>query len=103
MADKTDNETQKILSENEELRLLSKGRGWAIIRQRLIDKIIFLSDILELNESDITKLSFRLAVNKEVITILLQWLREVEGAKNDLNVQQMLNEEKRETYIKIIN
>lgn len=97
-----DKDTAGILSESRELQLLIQGDGWKIARQRLINKIVELSDILALDEPDPQKLSIRLAVNKEAIKILLEWLVSIEGEKNNLNVQEMLKKEKTESYIKII-
>jgi hypothetical protein len=97
-----DNETKKNIWEHEELARMCEGDGWRLARQRLVDKVIELSDIMELDEEDPTKLSFRLAVNREAIKILLGWLNNIEGEKANTNVNEMLKKEKTESYMRII-
>lgn len=76
---KPDQETAKILSEQEELMLLVKGKAWAIVRAKFLDKIVSLSDIFTLDEKDITKLAMELGARQMAAEILMKLLKEIEG------------------------
>ncbi|MCK9370772.1 hypothetical protein M0R04_12755 [Candidatus Dojkabacteria bacterium] len=72
-------ETQKIITEGEELKQMVNSEGWRIARQKLGAKVASLSDILLIEDVDPNKLMLQLAANQQAIKILITWLKEIEG------------------------
>jgi len=79
MNKKLDLETNKILSDSEELSLMTKGKAWLVVKQIFNQKIIELTDITRYDESDPVEIGLKVKVNKEVIKVLFDILGEVEG------------------------
>jgi hypothetical protein len=94
-------DTAKMLSEGDELELLVIGRAWAIVRQRLTDKILDISDIFSLDNQDINKLAMELGARQIASEILWNWLRDIEGdaIRNKTN-KELFREYKKDDLIK---
>ena len=74
-----DYETDKILTEGEELMHMCKGRGWDLAKRRLFEKISELSNILALTDRNPEALMLEIVGNQQAIKILLEWVQDIEG------------------------
>lgn len=74
-----DKETDKILSDSEELSLMTKGRAWKVVKEIFNEKIIELTDITRFKQEDPSDIGILVKVNKEVIKVLFDIISEVEG------------------------
>lgn len=84
---KADLETQKVLTEGEQIRNLVRDGGWGLAKQRLTDKLIDLQSVNNIDTDDPNKLILDIQTRKGVIAIVLEWLKEIEGiaAQHDGN------------------
>lgn len=99
---KPDLETAKVLTEIEELHLGVKGNFWAIIKNKLVDRITALNDIMNI---DITRndLAQQVLINQIVVRNLIEIIREIEGGAKSLEqYEKTFKDEKKEEYIKIM-
>ena len=85
-----DEDTQKELSDTEEIRHMVMGRGWALVRQKFIDKIVeydSIGNVQGKSDRDIAiDMKAREAIGRELYNIL----QEVEGDANSLEDKQDL-------------
>lgn len=78
-----DNETNKVLTAQEQLRGLVGHEGWSVARGKLESKILELqqtaryADQLDKNDKDGLLLSMK--SDKAAAEILFDWLQEIEG------------------------
>lgn len=75
-----DKETQKVLSEGEELALFVKGRQWEIIKNMIKDRIVMLNDISTIpDDKDIGR---EIYARKKCTEQLLGVINEIKGTVN---------------------
>lgn len=94
-----DNETKKILTDAEKLRLMLEHEGWSVARKMLVEKINHLSLSSSLDKSDKEAMFISMQANDKAAEILFSFLTEdIEG-----NVRQHINNNilstKNESYI----
>ena len=97
------NEMSTQVSEAERLRYLVKSEGWALVENKLKQLIINLSDITKITEEDPNKLAITLAVNKKVISILMEWLADIKGDINKQSYSGILNEMRNDIVLNLEN
>ncbi len=74
-----DNETNKILSEQDMLRELVGHQGWVVARKILLDKILELQDAFQIEDKTATAMLNDLRARKKASRIIYDWLKEIEG------------------------
>lgn len=74
-----DTETQKVLSEGDQLKYLTEQSGWGIVKRKLMDKIMDLGSVLGLDSTDPHKLAIEIAARQLATKILIDWFGEIEG------------------------
>lgn len=95
-------DTKKVLTEGETLRLLIEGDGWALARGKLVNLILDLQNINNLDASDPQALIVDLKARKTAADILYGWLRDIEGtAEQHVNNQPARVKPQSEEYINI--
>lgn len=83
-----DNETKKILSDAENLDLMTQHPGWLVARQMISDKIMDLQFIANVDDSTPEKALIDMKSRKYAVEILFSFLKEdIEGtiAQNKVN------------------
>lgn len=82
-----DNETKKVLTEGEKLKLLTEHDGWEVAYQKFSDKIMDLQFIANVDDTTAEKALIDMKARKYAVTILMDWM------KNDIlgTVQQHIN------------
>jgi hypothetical protein len=81
-----------------------KGNGWAIAKQRLLEKMSELSNILSIEELDPVKVMYLITANQQAIKLMIGWLQELdnsvswaedfkESLKNDMNKMVITSQE----------
>lgn len=79
---KPDKETQKILTDGEALSNMLQSRGWAIAKTLLLDKILKVSDTMEIDTSKTaTTIANEIKINNRVVKEMLEWMQELEGVQ----------------------
>lgn len=76
-----DNETKKVLSEQEHLLALIGHSGWPIARVRLTDKIMDLQNAFNIEDKDERSMLIDLHARKIASNILFDWLKDIESSK----------------------
>lgn len=74
-----DSETDKALTDGEELTRMTQSRGWGIARSMLSDAIIDLQNIHNINDASIDNVVVDIKSRKAAVAILYAWLKQVEG------------------------
>jgi hypothetical protein len=90
-----DKETKEILSDGEEVRLLTESRGWGVIKAKLDGRILDLQNINNLDLSDIKTLPAQLAGRKMAVDEIWAWLKaDVYGfaEQQSTNAQSFIDE-----------
>lgn len=72
------------------------SEAWGLMKQDLIDKLIQLQDIQQINTEITTaeQIAIDIKARKEAAKILYEWLREMEGKKDQVEINKPQN-----TYI----
>ena len=93
---------EKILTDGEEIVNLVNSRGWAIVENKLLDKIIELGDIMSFD--DTKDLTVRIAASQEATKLLIEWLEDVKGdaQRHKLQGMEYIKARKKEAFIKIL-
>lgn len=69
-----DQDTEKQLSDSEEIRLMTQGRGWSIVRDKLNERILDLQNINNLPDADpavmMNELKARVLASKLIFAFL---------------------------------
>jgi hypothetical protein len=78
---------------NKELMELTQTEGWKIVKGLLLDKINDLQSINNIDYTNADEVFLDIKVRKNVIMILVEWLKDVEGrveqfAMNDLSLDE---------------
>lgn len=76
-----DKETQTIVSEQKQIAKLTETEGWNYARAKLVDRVLDLQNAFNVNDADPQMLLVDIRARKLATTILYDWLREVEGTK----------------------
>lgn len=76
-----DNETKKVLSEQEHLLALTNHSGWHIARAKLSDRILELQNAFNIEDGTPDKMIVDLHARKIASGILFDWLKEIESSK----------------------
>jgi hypothetical protein len=94
-----DKETQKIMTEGEELQLMVRGNGWGIARRKL-DELFSTFNLTNLVTDGKTpeQIVEEIKVTQLALSIINRWLEDVEGSakSHEFNKQTKTKEE---TYI----
>lgn len=74
-------ETKKVLSDGEKIRDLMNNDGWKIAKEKLFSKLITLDSITSVDDIHLNDLQRirEYEVRKGVVSIILEWIRDVEG------------------------
>lgn len=102
--DKTllDKETKQILTDGEKIEKFVESEGWKLVKQRLIKKLATLNSIDEVPKD--LKSEDRLReydIREGVVSIIIDWVREIEGEKNKSKFnKQIFSEIKEELTIR---
>lgn len=75
MADTLDAETQKQLTDGEEVRNLLGSKGWGVIKPKLDARILDLQNIHNLDDDKPETLSIQLAARKLAVDLIFGWLK----------------------------
>ena len=75
-------DTQKILSEGEKLSNFVESDAWKLIRKKLFDKLITIDSIAGVPKDKKTneEIIFEIKLREGVVSLILQWIREIEGS-----------------------
>lgn len=101
MKKEVDKDTQKVLSEGEKITNLVDSDEWKTARKKLYDKLITLDSLSgvpkegKTNEDIINELKVR----EGVVSIILAWIKEIEGIKTKHQFDKKMFEEIRKDSI----
>jgi cell division inhibitor SulA len=76
---KTDEETQKVLSDGEELVNMTASRGWSIASKLIGDKILDLQNIANIDDDEAEKAVVAIKARKMAAGLLFEFLKEITG------------------------
>lgn len=98
-----DRETQKVLTDGEELAMMAKSRGWGIAREMLVDKILDLQNIHNVDDTSIDKVLADIKARKLAAQILFEFKNAVEGKveQYEANKDMMDDPRQEQGYIEI--
>lgn len=91
-----DKETAEIMSDAEEIRATTTGRGWEIIKGKLDGRVLDLQNINNLDTENIDTIGTQIAARKMASDLIYEWLKiDVYGAieARDTNIQHPLTED----------
>lgn len=95
-----DDETKKVISQQEHLKGLIEHTGWAIARKKLVDRILELQMVGDIADSieESNALNFMIAVkaNKKAAEALFDFLKSIESEAEALEENKQLIDK---TYI----
>ena len=77
-----DTDTKKIVGDNKFLQEMIDHEGWKIARQLFTQKIVELSNILSLEETDPNKLMIEIQARRYATNLLWDFIREIEGSRD---------------------
>lgn len=81
MEQKLDAETKKVLTDAENLQLMTEHAGWGIARQKLVDKINDLQFIQNVDKTSPEKALLDITARQYAVDILFGFLKEdIEGS-----------------------
>jgi len=95
-----DNETKKIISEQDMLRELVGHQGWQVARRIIADKILNLQDAFAIEDKTATAMLNDLRVRKKAAQILFDFLKEIEGTAQQSQDNESLVENRKHIIIK---
>ena len=96
--EKLNKETQKVMTEGEQLKSLVASDGWAIVRRILNQQIIDIGDIFQLTDKD--NLKEEIGARQIAIEVLRNVINEVEGrAQQHQNNSEFFRRLSEDTYI----
>jgi hypothetical protein len=78
-------DTTQIEKESKEIESLVGQEGWKIAKQKLIDLIADTQDIGAIAETTPEQVLIELKSRKLARTVMLNWLRDIEGTANSIN------------------
>lgn len=85
-----DDETKKVVSEQQPIAKLTETEGWAEARKKLVDKILDLQNAFNIQDTgDAQMLVIDVRARKLATNILYDWLREIEGTKEQYNANKL--------------
>lgn len=88
-----DRDTQEVVGEAKWLTELVAHEGWKIARMKLLEKIADLKNAFEVDDSSPEKMLVDLQSRKAAVTLLMEFLRDIEGSKDVVNTNQTLTKE----------
>lgn len=75
-----DKETQQVLSDEKKIEMLCQHEGWALVRQKLINRIMDLQSILNVDgNATPEQIAIDLRSRANAISILTDFLQDIEG------------------------
>lgn len=100
MNQKLDAETQKVLTDAEEVANLIESKGWGVIHGKLTEKILDLQNINNIDVSDPATLSSQLLGRKLASDLLFAWLKgDVFGLVEQAKANNMVDAVDRESFV----
>jgi len=99
--EKPDLETKKILADGDAINSLVRSDGWILAKQKLIDYITGLDSISNIDPALPPEKQIReIEINRKVIQVILDWLREVEGeAQGSATQKELLDVNRGQKFI----
>lgn len=95
-----DKETKKVLSDGEKLQNLVNGEGWGVVKAQLLAKI---SAVDSVSNIDLTRSADELVkdmmARAGAISIVLEWLKEIEGQAAQIQNNKQLLAKTEESFI----
>jgi hypothetical protein len=85
MTKKLDSATKIVLSDGEKIEALVRSDAWALVKQKLNERIVQIGNIMTLGRDEqgkptnVENLIAELGARQMVVEIILDWLRDVEG------------------------
>lgn len=76
-----DRETQEIMTDAEEIRAMTTGKGWELAKSKLDARVLDLQNISNLDISNPETLNTQIAARKMATEMIYEWLKiDVYGA-----------------------
>lgn len=95
-----DKETRQILTDGEKIERFTESDGWKLVKQKLISKLAILNSISSVpKEMERDKLLREYELREGVISIILDWIRDIEGEKNKSKFNKQTFEEIKQEII----
>ena len=85
-----DKETQAVMLDGEEIRAMTSGKGWELVKSKLDARILDLQNINNLDTSSLDTIGIQIAARKMATDLIFDWLKiDVYGAieARDTNVR----------------
>lgn len=89
-----DDETKKVIEEQRPIAKLLETEGWNEARAKLVERIMDLQNAFNVDDSDANALVIDIKSRKMATNILYDWLREVEGTKEQYNANKLTLKDK---------
>lgn len=86
-----DRETKNILQEQKLILEVTNHQGWKVVRKILEDKILGLQNVFDIETATPAAMLRDLQARKKATEILFAFLREVEGARDVVEEQEVKN------------
>ena len=83
-----DKDTQKILGEQKQVAKLTETEGWNIARNKLVEKVLDLQNAFNINDGNAEQLLIDIRARKLATSILYDWLKEIEGTKDEYDTNK---------------
>lgn len=95
-----DQDTKKVLTDQDLLRELVSHQGWKVARKILAEKILDLQNAFNIDERTATTMLRDLQARKYAATLLFDLIREIEGTAAQAEDNKELKSTKSHIYIK---
>lgn len=98
---KPDKDTEKVLSDAENLRLMTESEGWKIAYASLSERILDLQNINNVDDSSIENAIHDMKARKAAAAILFEWVKKDVYGKVEQGIvsQQAMENHEAETFI----
>ena len=70
-----DAETKQILTDAEEIRAMTSGTGWKIVKAKLDERVIDLQNINNLDVENIDTIGAQIVARKMASDLIYEWLK----------------------------
>lgn len=77
--EKYDKETSALINDTKEIKNTLKSKGWKIINQKFVEKIVDLADIGNIETNDTQEMLIEVRARKLAAQYFMDWMNDITG------------------------
>lgn len=77
--DKVDKETSALINDTKEIRNTLKSKGWKLIHEKFVEKVIDLADIGNIETDDPQQMLIEVKARKIAAEYFMSWMKDITG------------------------